>query len=109
MKSLVRRDSVADLVAGYGQVIVDECHHVPAVQFERVLREVKARYVVGLTATPQRRDGHQPIAAMQLGPVRFKVAAKSQIAARPFEHRLVVRETSFCMSASDEQTSIQQI
>ena len=109
IQSLVRKDSVADLIAGYGQVIVDECHHVPAVQFERVLREVKARYVVGLTATPQRRDGHQPIAAMQLGPVRFKVAAKSQIAARPFEHRLVVRETTFRMPASDEQTSIQQI
>jgi superfamily II DNA or RNA helicase len=109
IQSLVRKDCVADLVAGYGQVIVDECHHVPAVQFERVLREVKARYIVGLTATPQRRDGHQPITAMQLGPVRFKVAAKSQIAARPFEHRLVVRETTFRMPATDEQSSIQQI
>src|SRR5262249_39074028 len=73
----------------------DECHHVPAVQFERVLREVKARYVVGLTATPQRRDGHHPIAQMQLGPVRFRVDAKTQAGARPFQHRLVVRETLF--------------
>lgn len=47
IQSLVRKDSVADLVASYGQVIVDECHHLPAVQFERVLREVKARYLVG--------------------------------------------------------------
>ena len=109
IQSLVRKDSVADLVAGYGQVIVDECHHVPAVQFESVLREVKARYVVGLTATPQRRDGHQRITAMQLGPVRFKVASKSQIAARPFDHRLVVRETTFRMAVSEERTSIQQI
>ena len=73
IQSLVRKGSVADLVARYGQVIVEECHHLPAVQFERVLREVKARYVVGLTATPQRRDGHQPITEMQLGPVRFEV------------------------------------
>ncbi|HEY1535262.1 MAG TPA: DEAD/DEAH box helicase family protein, partial [Polyangiaceae bacterium] len=109
IQSLVRRDSVADLVAGYGQVIVDECHHLPAVQFERVLREVKARYVVGLTATPQRRDGHHPITEMQLGPVRFRVAAKSQVAARPFEHRLVVRETSFRVRACDEQSSIQKV
>jgi superfamily II DNA or RNA helicase len=109
IQSLVRKDSVADLVAGYGQVIVDECHHVPAVQFERVLREVKARYVVGLTATPQRRDGHQPITVMHLGPVRFKITAKSQNAARPFEHRLVVRETAFQMAAVEERTSIQQI
>ena len=67
IQSLVRKDQVADLVAGYGQVIVDECHHLPAVSFERVLAEVKARYVVGLTATPQRRDGHHPITEMQLG------------------------------------------
>ncbi len=91
---LVRKDSVADLVASYGHVIVDECHHLAAVQFERVLKEVKARYIVGLTATPQRRDGHQPITEMQLGPVRFKVDAKSQAEMRPFEHRLVVRETT---------------
>jgi superfamily II DNA or RNA helicase len=94
IQSLVRKDSVADLVASYGQVIVDECHHLAAVQFERVLKEVKARYVVGLTATPQRRDGHQPITEMQLGPVRLKVDARAQAEMRPFEHRLVVRETT---------------
>jgi superfamily II DNA or RNA helicase len=107
IQSLVRKDSVADLVASYGQVIVDECHHLPAVQFERVLREVKARYVVGLTATPQRRDGHHPITEMQLGPVRLKVDAKTHAGSRPFEHRLIVRETSFVASASDEKAGIQ--
>ena len=60
-QSLDRKDGVDDSVAAYGHVIVDECHHVPSVSFERVMREVKARYVVGLTATPRRRDGHHPI------------------------------------------------
>ncbi len=109
IQSLVRRDSVADLVAGYGQVIVDECHHLPAVSFERVLAEVKAHYVVGLTATPQRRDGHHPITQMQLGPVRFSVDAKTQAGRRPFEHRLVVRETAFRLSNSAAAPSIQEI
>ncbi len=109
IQSLVRKDFVADIVAGYGQVIVDECHHLPAVQFERVLREVKARYVVGLTATPQRRDGHHPITEMQLGPVRFKVDAKSQAAARPFEHRLLVRETAFRVAVLDGKVVIQDL
>jgi superfamily II DNA or RNA helicase len=80
-------------VAGYGQVIVDECHHLPAVSFERVLASAKARYIVGLTATPQRRDGRHPITQMQLGPVRFTVNAKTQAGQRRFEHRLIVRET----------------
>ncbi len=68
IQSLVHRDKVHDLVGGYGHVVVDECHHLPAISFEQVLSEVKARYITGLTATPQRRDGHHPIAEMQLGP-----------------------------------------
>jgi superfamily II DNA or RNA helicase len=109
IQSLVRAGKVADLVAGYGQVIVDECHHVPAVSFERVLAEVKARYAVGLTATPQRRDGQHPITEMQLGPLRFAVDAKSDAARRPFEHRLVVRETTFRSPASTRAPSVQEL
>jgi hypothetical protein len=73
MQSLVRKEKVDDLVAGYGHVIVDECHHLPAVSFERVLSEVKARYLVGLTTAPQRRGGHDAITEMQLGPARFRM------------------------------------
>jgi superfamily II DNA or RNA helicase len=99
---------VIDLVASYGQVIVDECHHVPAVSVERVLSEVKARYVVGLTATPHRRDGHQPILEMQLGPVRFSMDGRAR-RARPFQHRLLVRETSFTLPEGRDDAGIQEI
>ncbi len=109
IQSLVRKGSVDDSVARYGHVIVDECHHVPAVSFERVLSEVKARYVVGLTATPQRRDGHHPILAMQLGPVRLSVDPRNQAARRPFEHRLRVRETAFRLDRSATDVGIQEI
>lgn len=108
MQSLVRRDEVDEMVADYDQVIVDECHHVPAVSFERIMREVRARYVTGLTATPQRRDGHHPILQFQLGPVRYSVDAKSQAAERRFGHRLVVRDTNFRLDGS-EISGIQQI
>lgn len=70
MQSLVRQGQVKELVESYGQVIVDECHHLPAFSFEAILKRVRARYVCGLTATPIRRDGHQPIIFMQCGPVR---------------------------------------
>jgi superfamily II DNA or RNA helicase len=90
-----------------GQVIVDECHHVPAFSFERVLKHVRARFLVGLTATPQRRDGHHPICEMQLGPVAFAFEARAEAAARPFEHVLIPRETAF--TASEAHLTIQNI
>ena len=74
MQSLSRREDLAELLDGYGQIIVDECHHLSAFSFESILKQAKARYVVGLTATPVRRDGHQPIIFMQCGPIRHSAA-----------------------------------
>jgi superfamily II DNA or RNA helicase len=71
IQSLQRKGEVKDSVAEYGQVIVDECHHISAFTFEQIMKQVKAKYVVGLTATPTRKDGHQPIVLMQCGPIRF--------------------------------------
>lgn len=70
MQSLSRRENLGELLDRYGQIIVDECHHLSAFSFEAILKQAKARYVVGLTATPVRRDGHQPIIFMQCGPIR---------------------------------------
>ena len=109
LPEVVRKGTVSDLIAGYGQVILDESHHCPAVSFERVLAEVKARYVLGLTATPQRRDGHHPILHMQLGPTRFAVDSKSQAAKRPSEHKLLVRETGFSVAGLPEGATIQEL
>lgn len=109
IQSLSKKGVVADLVADYGHVIVDECHHVSAFSFEGVMRQVKARYVVGLTATPVRRDGHQPIITMQCGPIRYRTDARSQAAARPFDHRVVARGTAFSMPAADIEPGIQAI
>ena len=68
-----RDNTISPIVQGYGHVIVDECHHVSAPRFEMVLNEVRAKYVLGLTATPERQDGHQKIIFMAAGPIRHKV------------------------------------
>lgn len=70
LQSLSRRLDAVD-VTRYGHVMVDECHHIPAVSFEQVLKTLPAKYVTGLTATPIRRDGQHPIMAMQIGPIRY--------------------------------------
>lgn len=74
-QSLINKkdNTVSPLVQDYGYVIVDECHHVSAPRFEMVLNEVRAKYVLGLTATPERQDGHQKIIFMAAGPIRHKV------------------------------------
>lgn len=67
IQSLYRGQEVKDFVANYGHVIVDECRHLSAVTFEKVLRATKAKYLIGLTATPTCKDGHHPIMYMQCG------------------------------------------
>lgn len=74
-------------VARYGQIIVDECHHVSATSFEAVLKAASARYVLGLTATPLRRDGLQPIISMQCGPVRHVAASPADAPRQRIVHR----------------------
>ena len=88
MQSLTDGDSVKEWVRDYGMVIVDECHHLSAFSFERIMRFANARYVYGLTATPIRKDGHQPIIFMQCGAIRHTVAANNS---RSFERILTPR------------------
>lgn len=95
MQSLVNGDEVKALVRDYGMIIVDECHHVSAVNFEKILKFANAKYVYGLTATPTRQDGHHPIIFMQCGPIRYRVDAKAQAEKRAFEHYLIPRFTSY--------------
>ena len=95
IQSLVKKGVVDDRVAGYGHLIVDECHHLSAHSFEQVARQAKARFVLGLSATVARKDGHHPIIFMQCGPIRHRVNARAQAASRPFEHFALVQPTSF--------------
>jgi Type III restriction enzyme, res subunit len=80
IQSLVRRGEISDMVADYGHLVVDECHHLSGASFELVVRRAKARYVLGLSATVARKDGHHPIIFMQCGPVRHRVDARAQAA-----------------------------
>ena len=94
LQSCINDNEVKPFVREYGMVIVDECHHAPAFNFERVLREVNARYVYGLTATPIRKDGHQPIIFMQCGEIRYTSDAKAQLSKQSFRRLLIPRFTS---------------
>ena len=112
MQSLVRKGVVQDCVGSYGHVVVDECHHLPARSFELVARRAKARFVTGLSASITRKDGHHPIIFMQCGPVRYRVNARQQAAARPFAHHVLVRPTGFrspAPPAADSRVEFQRL
>lgn len=95
MQSCTRDGDAKPFIRDYGLVIVDECHHVSSLTFETVMKGITAHTTYGLTATPIRKDGHQPIIFMQLGPIRFKADAKAQMARQTFRRYLIPRFTSF--------------
>ncbi len=109
VQSLYVKKQVNDLVAEYGQVIVDECHHVSAFSIEQVMRQVKARYVLGMTATPTRKDGHHPIITMQCGPIRFSLSTRSMAESAPFEHRVLPKATDFDFKSDAADPKIHEI
>ena len=100
VQSLARRDDLPERTAGYGLVIVDECHHVPAVTFQRAVGEIPVRRWLGLTATPYRRDGLQAMMAMHCGPVRHTMSAPLGAALQTLD--LIVHETEHQTAESDQ-------
>lgn len=109
IQSLNYKGEIKEVVTQYGQIIVDECHHISAFSFERVLKEADAHYVHGLTATPVRKDGLHPIMTMQLGPIRYKVNAKNQAKIRPFEHILLPRYTTYKSVNKKDEKDLQTL
>lgn len=109
VQTLARSEDLPELVRSCGHVVIDECHHVPAVSMERVLSAIPARYITGLTATPYRRDGHQPIITMQCGPIRHVVPAAAVPDQHGLELQVTRRETNFDSSVLPTEASIQEI
>ena len=102
MQSCISDNEVKSFVKDYGMVIADECHHVSAINFERILKVANAQYVYGLTATPIRKDGHQPIIFMQCGPIRYSSDAKVQMQNQSFQRLLVPRFTPFRLVSNED-------
>lgn len=102
IQTLVKKGDVDTRVKGYGYIIVDECHHIPAISFERVIKEANAKYVTGLTATIERRDGHQPIVLMQCGTVRYRMNNRRD--EFPIERNLIIRQTNFTCHVSEKES-----
>ena len=103
LQTLVKMENAAEILSRYGHIVIDECHHVPAVSFEAVLKACSARYILGLTATPVRKDGLQKILFMQCGPVRHEIKDQHD---GQIERRVLIRPTSFRIVHESERPPI---
>lgn len=108
IQSLRRHQDLSAFFSQYGLLVVDECHHVPAFSFETCLKQAAARYVLGLTATPYRRDGLQDLITMQCGPIRYTLSPQEVDTEKNFVQELVIRETTFAIQVTGE-ASIQKV
>ena len=106
IQSLARRERPDELFGRYGLVVVDECHHLPAVSFEACVRTAPTRRWLGLTATPYRRDGLEGIIAMQCGPTRHETRSGDLPDTALVQRRLIVHTTGF---VHDDTASIQEV
>ncbi|HLC25216.1 MAG TPA: DEAD/DEAH box helicase family protein, partial [bacterium] len=107
IQSLRDMEDAESFFSNYGFIIVDECHHVPAFSFESCVKKAPVRHLLGLTATPYRRDGLQDIILMQCGPIRYRISSRSS-SQRDLRLELLVRETNFRLEAPEE-TPIQDV
>jgi len=104
--TLARSEFPEALLAKYGQVIIDECHHVPAASFEAAMKRCTARYILGLTATPNRKDGLQKILFLQCGPIRHRIDLDHS---EEQSRTVFVREFSLRLPAEKDRLPIHQI
>ena len=105
MQSLFRKGVIDPRVKEYGQIVIDECHGIAAETFEAIADAAPCRYVLGLSATVMRKDGHHPLIMMQCGPIRYCVDPKTQSGHEPFDHVVNVRPTAFRLPTSATQES----
>jgi superfamily II DNA or RNA helicase len=96
LQTLARMGDLHEIAQNYAHVIIDECHHIPAVSFEGVLKQLPVRYVLGLTATPYRKDGLEEILFQQCGPVRHEIVSADE---GKLEKTVTIFETGYCSSS----------
>ncbi|OGI30563.1 MAG: hypothetical protein A2287_10105 [Candidatus Melainabacteria bacterium RIFOXYA12_FULL_32_12] len=109
IQSLIKKENLDEILAQYGQLIVDECHHLAAFSFEQVSKKFRGKYVLGMSATVERKDGHQPIIIMQCGQIVHNVNPKLQNKQLPFNHFILPKYTDFRMLEEQQELTINQI
>lgn len=106
IQTLSKSECPAALFAPFAQVIIDECHHVPAASFEAVMKACTARHFLGLTATPDRKDGLQKILFLQCGPIRHRMEPEPD---PDIERVLIIRDIHLDLASEELRMPVHQL
>jgi superfamily II DNA or RNA helicase len=68
IQSIVKRDYPKDAFRSFGMMTIDETHHVSSRTFSSIFFKVQTKYMIGLSATPERKDGLSKVIYWFLGP-----------------------------------------
>ena len=93
-----------DYIHNYSFVIIDECHHIPAITFEQIVKNFRGKYILGLSATPNRKDGLQPILYQQLGDIAYEYKKK-----KTHYNKLKIVRTDFNSQADNYASIINEL
>ncbi len=100
LQSLSKISDLTEIMESYSQIIIDECHHIPASSFEDILKQIPARYVLGLTATPYRKDGLEKILFQQCGPIQHEFKNNETL---ELLKSVTIHETGFQLPPEDKE------
>ena len=109
VQSLARVSDLRQILSSYGQIIIDECHHAASYQYQTILNSCSCRYVLGLTATPTRKDGLMPKVIMQCGPIRYRVNNRREAQSSSFMRTLYIRKTNFSFNGRIPLNKVRKI
>ena len=93
LQTLSMRDFEKDTFNSIGHVIIDECHRIPSRVFMKALFKIQCKYMLGLSATPNRKDGCTKVLKWFIGDIVFSLKS---------EQRNIVKVKRYLVDSQDE-------
>ena len=78
VQSLSMKEYPEDTFDSFGLAIFDECHHLGAEVFHKSMTKVASKYMLGLSATPKRKDGMSKVFEWYIGPIVYLQKIKNE-------------------------------
>ena len=93
LQTLSMRDFPDNAFDTIGHVIIDECHRIPSKVFSKALMKINSKYMLGLSATPNRKDGLTKVLKYNIGDIIYSVKSHD---------KNIVKVNRYLLNSDDE-------